>query len=111
MMKKGEINSTRTGLVNQQRQRHAEHYGDGDHTAQQQQGVGHRRPKGRVCDKKFVIGQPDKTHVFGLHQVVADDGKIQRHQKRNNHPQEQRKHGRCQQHAGKEAMVHNNGTR
>ena len=85
------------GLVNEQCQAHAQHHGDQNHTAEQQDGVEDGRGKRGVRQEVFEIFQAVKTGLVGLHQVVADERKIHRHGQRHQHPQQQGCHSRCQQ--------------
>ncbi len=91
-------------LVDQQRQRNAQHHRDQDHAAQQQHGIEHRGPETGVGDKEDVVLQPDEAALVGLHQVVADDGEVDRHHQRHDHPEEERGDGRRHQDAGQESV-------
>jgi hypothetical protein len=93
------------GFVDQQCQRDAKDHRDGDHRAEQQQRVDHRRREIRVGDEELKVCEADEVLVAGLHQVVAHGREVQRHQQRHDHPEEERDH-RWRKHHARQRAVH-----
>jgi hypothetical protein len=81
--------AARKRLVDQQREQHAEHHRDDDHAADQQQGVPRGRPEVGVGHEVVEVLDAGEGVLARLHEVVVDEGEVQRHCERHDHPEEE----------------------